>query len=85
MPATRATASTSPFLSACARISRAGCGVLKETWPTAVASRALRGLDVMPVMWIVLVGVRWGRVVGGVGVRVEGVDREGAGEWRDVE
>ena len=37
-------------------------------------------LEEMRVMWIVLVGVRWGRDFGG-----GGADGEGEGGWRDVE
>jgi len=53
-----------------------GAGVEKTMWPMAVARRWVGGLEAMETMWIVEVGVRWGRVGWGVGEEEEEEDGE---------
>lgn len=62
-----------------------GAGVEKTMWPMAVARRWVGVFEAMETMWIVEVGVRWGRVEGIVGENeageeVEDGDGEGGGE-----
>lgn len=61
-----------------------GAGVEKTMWPMAVARRWVGVFEAMETMWIVEVGVRWGRVEGivgedGAGEEVDDGDGEGGG------
>lgn len=67
-----------------------GAGVEKTMWPIAVARRWVGVFEAMETMWMVEVGVRWGRVEGIVGEdeeggEVEDGDGEGGGEGGEVE
>lgn len=64
MAAMRATARTSPFCRACARMRGNGFGLEKATWPIARAERAVGVLWLIGMTCTVEVAVRWGSEVG---------------------
>ena len=79
----RATASTSPFLTAFRRISRSGSWLEKQTWPIATATRWVTDLALVDMRWISDEGVRWGRE-DGAGFAGGAGDGGGGGVFGDV-